>query len=120
MAWIHRAAREAGEPLPKKLQALLEERTELSEAEAFYWAAFSYLSSCRAVGMAVGEIPWTAIDRYAERYQLAPDVGDLFAHLIHHMDAAYMKHQRAKEEQRAAEAAAAKNAPPARGGGRRR
>lgn len=50
--------------------------------------AFHELSTCRQIGMALGPIPWTAIDRYAERH----GIGDFeqFATLVRACDAAYL------------------------------
>ena len=43
--------------------------------------------------MAVGPIPWSAVDRYAERYGLDDDSYAYFQALIKALDAAYLKHQ---------------------------
>lgn len=120
MAWLHRAAREKQQPPPKPVAKVLADRpAPLSASEAFYWTAFSYLSSCRLVGMAIGEIPWTAIDAYAERHRLEPDVRDLFELVMHRMDAVYMEDQRRKEETRRKEAEEAAKARGSQGRGRK-
>lgn len=55
--------------------------------------------------MGVGPIPWTAIDRYAERHGVTdPDDYDEFVELISAMDSAYLEH--AQKEAEARESAA--------------
>lgn len=44
---------------------------EIPEEAQFAYAAFNELASDRAVGMAMGPIPFTAIDAYAWRYGIA-------------------------------------------------
>lgn len=57
----------------------------------FHWSAFSDLSSDRQVGFGIGPIPWTAIDRYAERRQIDDtDEYDRFLRLIRAMDRAFL------------------------------
>ncbi len=57
----------------------------------FHWSAFSDLSTDRQLGMGLGPIPWTAIERYAARYRIEdPDEFDRFAHLIGVMDRAFL------------------------------
>lgn len=57
------------------------------------WEAFWRLASCRSVGMAPGQIPWTAVAQYArEQCEVVdPDDIDDFWDLIHAMDAEYLK-----------------------------
>lgn len=59
--------------------------------------AFRALSGDRAMGFgAVGSIPFMAIDRYAERY----DIEDFerFHRLIRAMDAAYIEHMNERKD----------------------
>ena len=67
---------------------------------------FDLLSSCRQVGMGVGPIPWTAIDRAAERYRYATGSQEYetFVYLIVQLDQEYLEHQAAEEKQRAQKA----------------
>lgn len=52
--------------------------------------AFADLSTCRDLGMGVGPIPWTAIDRYAERAELTRPAGRVLATCIRALDRAYL------------------------------
>lgn len=54
----------------------------------FVWSAFWDLSNDRPIGLgSVGAIPWSAIDRYAERYGVRdPDAFDRFCRLIRGLD----------------------------------
>ena len=62
----------------------------------FTYRAFTDLSTCREVGMAIGPIPWTAIRAYADTYDLGLDeFNDLVYHLGQ-MDAAYMDYHHRK------------------------
>jgi hypothetical protein len=49
-------------------------------------SAYDALSTTRQVGMALGPIPWTAVDRYAERYGLTGDAFERLAVWIRMMD----------------------------------
>lgn len=53
----------------------------------FHWNAFWDLGKDRAFGFGVGPIPWSAIDRYAQRHQIDdPDEFDRFNLLVSAMD----------------------------------
>lgn len=57
----------------------------------FVWSAWWELHTDRPIGMAVGPIPFTAIDAYAGRYGIgALDAFEAFAGLIRAMDAVYL------------------------------
>lgn len=57
----------------------------------FTWSAFWDLNTDRPVGMGVGPIPFTAIDRYADRYGIEGlDAFDALRELIRAMDDAYL------------------------------
>jgi len=66
----------------------------------FYFQSFLELSTCREIGMSEGQIPWTAIDRYASRYEMTEDDYERFLTLIRIVDAEYIRYR------------AKKNAPP--------
>lgn len=51
------------------------------------------LSTCRAIGMAMGPIPWTAVERYADREGLVGDDYEQFVVLVRMMDVAYLEYQ---------------------------
>ena len=67
---------------------------------AFIWSAFWDLSTDRSSGMGVGPIPFSAIDRFAERYGIHDlDDFDTFKALIHEMDGVYLEHASADAEE---------------------
>lgn len=70
--------------------------------DEFYLEAFSHLSSCRAIGMGIGPIPWNFIVDYAERHDLTDDFRDVFVAVIEAMDAGWMKWQRSESERKRA------------------
>ena len=58
---------------------------------SFHWGAFNSLNSDRQSGMSLGQIPWTSIDRYAQRYGIDdPDEFDRFSSLIRAMDRTFL------------------------------
>ncbi|MGI9500209.1 MAG: hypothetical protein ACR2P3_09235 [Geminicoccaceae bacterium] len=59
-----------------------------------YLDAYSDLSTCRSHG---GYVPWTAVDRYAERFEMDDDFAIWFYRAIRSIDDAYVKV--GKEEQ---------------------
>lgn len=52
--------------------------------------AFSKLSTCRAIGMALGPIPWSAASDYALRFGLDEDEFEILWELISRLDSAYL------------------------------
>jgi hypothetical protein len=67
------------------------DRPELDSEYAFTWDAFSALSSDRSAGMGEGAIPFTAIDRFAQRYGIDDlDEFDRFRSLISALDREYL------------------------------
>lgn len=81
------------------------EPPELLIGAASIWEAFWRLTTTRQSGMGVGPIPWTAIDRYAQRHAIDdPDDFDELTELIMTMDQTYLEHVR-KEQEAAAKAA---------------
>lgn len=67
-----------------------------------YYEAFTELSTCRDHGMGVGPIPWTAVDRYAERNGFEGDGFDYLLRMVRALDDAFLAHTRRKEtEERA-------------------
>jgi len=60
---------------------------------SFYFQAFLALSSCRAIGMGEGRIPWTAAYDYAERMDLDSDEFEDLWVLVSLMDAEYLKYR---------------------------
>jgi hypothetical protein len=69
-------------------------RPRLLPGLEFYWEAFHDLSSCRVMG---GAIPWSALDRWAEREEVEGDDFRRLSRLVSAMDAEYL---RIREEER--------------------
>lgn len=69
-------------------------RPEVEPEGIPYWDAFWELSTDRQVGMGTGPIPFSALDRYADRFGLsAPDDFDRFRAIVRAMDDAYLSHK---------------------------
>ena len=60
----------------------------------FVYQAFEELSSDRAVGMVIGPLPWSSVDRFCERHGIIGDFRDEFEQLLRAMDTAYLKYER--------------------------
>lgn len=73
--------------------AFMENRPELFEHLAFYSEAFHDLSPERQLpGLGgAGPIPWTAIDRYAERYGLDLEAFERLRRMIRIQDRLYLQ-----------------------------
>lgn len=56
--------------------------------------AFANLSTCRAIGMAVGPIPWRDAVAYADRAGLDEEAAEVFVEVISALDADYLAEQR--------------------------
>lgn len=59
---------------------------------ADYYTAFWKLDSDRPIGMVAGRIPWTSIDRYAQRFTITGWDFDRFERFIRAMDDAWIIH----------------------------
>jgi hypothetical protein len=95
-----RAASENGTPLPRAFR----DGPVLDDGyQANIYVAFWALSSCRALGMSVGPIPWVAIDAYARKHEFDCDSQsyDAFVFLIQDMDSVFMKHAANQQKQSA-------------------
>jgi hypothetical protein len=62
--------------------------------------AFWELSSCRAFGMSLGPIPWTAIVEYAERKGLDSSMIPVFEVVMRELDECYLTDLREQQRQR--------------------
>jgi len=91
-----KAAQAAGSPL--ETLPCVATRPELFGHLAFEWSAFRSLSTDRPVGMALGPVPWSSIDRFACRYHITGDEFDRFCDLIQAMDAAYRAYHERQAE----------------------
>lgn len=72
-------------------------RVDLFEHLAFEWSAFQSLSTDRQIGMGLGPIPWSSIDRFARRYGFHGDDFDRLCSLIQAMDVAYLDYHGKKK-----------------------
>lgn len=77
-----------GLPVPDKIKNAPELRPWLQ----IYWTTFEDLGSCRQVGMAVGPIPWTAINEYGKVYGFTEEQVRLCTWYIRELDTVYLKH----------------------------
>lgn len=66
------------------------ERPELERGLDFVFEAFWHLSTCRAIGMGPGPIPWTACYQYGLAHELDRDMLMVFPRIIMRMDQAYL------------------------------
>lgn len=66
----------------------------LLPGSGFYLAAFWELNSDRPIGMAVAQIPFSAIDRFADRNGIEGEEFEFLVHMIRAMDAVAMAHWR--------------------------
>lgn len=64
-----------------------------------YFEAFVELSTCRGLGMSAGPIPWTAIDRYAQRHGYSDEGFDYLVRMVRAMDEVFLAHSRRKNDQ---------------------
>lgn len=82
-AWI-----EEGRPVPPGYL----DRPPVEPESAFVWEAFWELSSDRDSGFGEGDIPFRAIDRFAQRYGIDDlDEFDEFRSMIRGVDREYLK-----------------------------
>lgn len=89
---IIEAAIRRRQPLPDAIM----DAPELYAGLEAYYEAFIELSTCRDHGMGVGPIPWTAVDRYAERHGFRGDGFFYLLKMVRALDDAFLKHQRQK------------------------
>jgi hypothetical protein len=71
--------------------AALHARPKVPARLHFIWEAFRELGTDRQLGMAVGPIPWSAIDRYARRYRLGDGAFSYFQRVIRDLDEAWLE-----------------------------
>jgi hypothetical protein len=102
------------EPPPEMLPA-----TEEPDADAvvlMYWNAFQELQSERPLGGmgGAGSIPWTAIDRYAERHGHIDEGYYTFIELMRFLDNKWLKMQSDKQKKERRESKAKSKSKPRR------
>lgn len=81
-------------PIPPKIA----NAPELTLGLELYLEGFLDLSSCRSVGMSLGPIPWTAMDRYCEVEGIADETRDDFIYLVKGLDVYYLELMEAKSK----------------------
>jgi hypothetical protein len=75
----------------------MEDRPTVPDHLVFLWKAFWDLSSDRQVGMALGPIPWSSIDRYSVRHGVNNiDEFEYMLALLKGMDEVYLEYQNKK------------------------
>lgn len=77
----------SGDPIPDRILNAPQIRFGLM----LYLEAFFDLDSERVPGMALGRIPWIAIQRYAEHYELDEEQTECLFYFIRAMDTAHLK-----------------------------
>lgn len=92
---IIEAAIRRRQPLPDAIA----DAPELYAGLEVYYEAFIELSTCRDHGMGIGPIPWTAVDRYAERHGFRGDGFSYLLKMVRAMDDAFIKHMKQKEKE---------------------
>jgi hypothetical protein len=76
---------------------------QLFEGLGTYYDAFTELSTCRTSGMAMGPIPWLAINEYAKRYGYHDDAFDYLVRMIRALDDTFLAYDRDESERKRAE-----------------
>lgn len=85
-------AKVRGQSPPKFLQ----DKPELNELLIWYWESFWELSTTRND---MGQIPWTAINEYANRWGINSDTEfDTFIYFIRSMDSVFLDKRRKELE----------------------
>lgn len=85
--WQIEAAIAKRKPLPD----WYEDEPPLFPGDEFYLQSFWDLSTCRAIGMSPGPIPWTAIVEYARYKQLDSGMLGPFVDIMRRLDAVYLE-----------------------------
>lgn len=62
------------------------------------WEAFKQLSTCRSVGMAIGRIPWTAVQTWSLAHELDTEENWILHEVIHHMDDVFLEYHHKKQK----------------------
>ncbi len=81
-----------GKPLPP---AILN-APDLQDGNRFWYNAFLDLSTDRPCGFGEGPIPWSSIERYADRWELDEDDREELHQHMRAMDKAYLKFRASK------------------------
>jgi len=88
---------DAGVPIPANAIA-----PEVPAHLIGYIGIFWKLHTCRAIGFSAGPIPWTAIDKYAERHGMLDDetLYDDLIYIIMAMDQSWLSQVKAEESKK--------------------
>lgn len=62
----------------------------IDPCERVYLDAFFDLSSCRSVGMSLGQIPWSAVADYGDRIGLVGEAHRVFVAVVRALDDAFL------------------------------
>jgi len=74
-------------PFPEKIQ----NAPDLGFGLLFFYQAFLDLVDCRQMGMALGPIPWTAVNDYCARYEIEGEQAEILHYHVKHLDAAFLE-----------------------------
>lgn len=91
---IARQAMLSGQPLPDRIA----NAPELIIGLQLYLIAFFDLDSERDNSMSLRRIPWSAIDRYATRYEFDSEQYDDLHYFIREMDTEHLKRLKSKQQ----------------------
>ena len=75
------------QPVPSSLL----EGAKVDESNRFYLTAFYDLSTCRSVGMDIGNIPWRDVILYANEKGLSGEFREFFICVIMNLDIKYLE-----------------------------
>ena len=92
-----RLAQEAyrsGEPMPDRIK----NAPDLFAGMELYFTAYQELESERQIGMGIGPIPFTAILKYAEFYELPAEQADDLVYYVRKLDNHFMTEEAKKRE----------------------
>jgi hypothetical protein len=95
---------EQAQRLKMPLPDFIKNKPVLPPGLDFYMHAFQDVSTDRAIGMAEGPIPWSAVDRWAARHGVVGEEFDRLVIILRLMDEAYITY-RSKEHKKQADRA---------------
>jgi len=73
-------------------QKIMSREPKLHPTDQFYWESFLRLRYDQPIGMGgVGSIPWSSIERYAERYDIDGIDYEYFESAIRHVEADFAR-----------------------------
>lgn len=81
-------------PIPDKIAHY----PELEEGLDYYLDIYLDLCSDKSVGFGEGPIPWSAMDRYARRYNIEDEEFDRLVYIIKYVDSELMQYRQKKNK----------------------